>query len=71
MEATEEQFEQLCKDCERILKSNEISTFSQIIFVDFSKYLNTFEKKFPKLNFKLTTYGITITRKTKSKENKK
>ena len=67
MLATNENYKELCINCQKFLEDKMAVAFSKINFVNYTKYLEQLEMRFPQLSFKQCSYGIQIDKKEELK----
>jgi hypothetical protein len=62
-QATQEEYEDIRLECNRIADDNMIGGFSRINFIDYSNYIIKLVEEFPQLVFKLQSFGLSIDKK--------
>ena len=62
-EATQEDYEEVRVECQRIMSDDMLSAFSRINFVDYRKYLDKLREEFPELEFVQEDYGLAVDKK--------
>lgn len=59
-QATQEEYEDIRLECNRIADDDMIGGFSRINFIDYSNYIIKLVEEFPQLVFKLQNFGLSI-----------
>ena len=62
-DATDEDYQDIRKECIRMLEDNMIGGFGRINFIDYSKYIKQLLEEFPTLIFKIESFGLNVDKK--------